>query len=128
LKLNEVTSGAEELFDQMRQVTRRRVLEVIGLARRAAETALGIENVRRAMKEDRARFVCIAGDASESTRRQLIENIDRLGLPHLQNPASTPSGTELGRSVGLDFASAVAVTGEPFATKLAILSRSLEQC
>lgn len=113
--------SAEELFEEMKDAARKRVLERLSLARRAGGVAAGIEPVRRALRLDAALFVCSSKDAAQGTRHQIEENCLRKTIPL----CSYFDGSELGRAVGEDFVSAVAVTKEPFAADIMALSMSL---
>lgn len=113
--------NVETLFEEMRSAAHRRVLERLSLARRAGGIAAGIEPVRRALRLDTALFVCVSKDAAQGTRHQFEENCRRKTIPLCEYF----DGSELGRAVGEDFVSALAVTKEPFAADTMALSMSL---
>ncbi|MCA9564977.1 MAG: DUF448 domain-containing protein [Myxococcales bacterium] len=112
----------EELTARMQEGLTRRLLERLGLARRAGAVEIGIEGARRAMREGTARFVLVGSDASEANRRQLVENCGRKGL----QTGESLTGEQLASAVGEDFMTAIAVTKEPFAGDLMTLERTLE--
>ncbi len=111
----------EQLLEQMTQAAEGRLIERLGLARRAGAVAVGSEPVRRAMREDQAQFIFVSRDASDATRRQLLDNCRRKSLPVGQHFL----GAKLAKAVGEDFVAALAVTEEPFATDIRMLSMSL---
>lgn len=113
---------AETLLAQMRESLTRRLLERLGLARRAGAVETGIEPTRRAIKLDRALLVVIASDASDGTRQQIRSACERKSVPS----AELLSGAEVGAALGEDFISAAAVTAEPFAGELRAWSYALE--
>ncbi len=111
----------EQLLEQMTHAAEGRLLERLGLARRAGAVAVGSEPVRRAMREDKAQFICVSSDASDATRKQLLDNCRRKSLPVGEHFP----GAKLAKAVGEDFVAALAVTEEPFATDIRVLSMSL---
>ena len=99
-----------------------RFFERLGLARRAGAVEIGAEAVQRSMRLGEAKFISMASDASGSTQGKLGKNAVRKEIPSSQ----LFDGTRLAKPIGWDFAAAIAVTAEPFATDLRHLSDSLE--
>ncbi len=51
-----------------------KLLSNLGLARRAGKLAIGTEAVRDAVKSGRAEFVLIACDASDNTKKEILDS------------------------------------------------------
>lgn len=118
-----VAEGADALMGRMVDAASRRLLERLGLARRAGALAVGSEPSRRAMRHDEARVVCLASDASEGTHRQISSNCQRKSIPCIDRF----DGAALGRAVGEDYVAAVAVTADQFASEFRALSGPLAE-
>jgi ribosomal protein L7Ae-like RNA K-turn-binding protein len=114
---------ADALYARMAAAATRRALERLGLARRAGAVAMGTEAVRQAMKTNLAQLVWLATDASAATRTQIEANCERKGIARV----TVLDGHQLARAVGMTYLSAIAVTGEPFASELTVLSGSLAE-
>ena len=89
-----------ELADQIEAGLRRRVLDGLGLARRAGELISGFEKVHAAVSGGRAAWLIEASDGAEDGRRKLIGAGRRQ-----QNPPrilGLYSSEELGLALGLE--------------------------
>ena len=95
-------------------------LQLIGLAARAGAVAPGVERVRQKARAGEIRFAIVAVDASHNTRNKLLPLLRARRLPHSVAYRRFELGTALGRG-GL---SAVGITSESFATRLAALLES----
>lgn len=96
----------------MTQVSR--VMQLLGLARRAGAVAPGTEAVRQAIRADKARLVLFATDASRA-------QLDKIGRTLHERPvprARLGDRNMLGAAVGLAPLSAVAVTDAPLAERV----------
>lgn len=96
---------------------RERVLDLIGLAARAGSAVAGTERVRQEARAGGLRFAVIATDASENAQQKLIPLLRARQLPFSVAFRRHELGLALGRS-GL---SAVAITRDSFAMRLAEL-------
>ncbi|MCR5388591.1 MAG: ribosomal L7Ae/L30e/S12e/Gadd45 family protein [Lachnospiraceae bacterium] len=93
------------------------VLSMIGLANKAGAVKSGRLMIESSIKSESARLIIIAGDASEGTAKKINDMCSYRNVP-----AVTYSTKEmLGRCVGKDLRSALAVTDENLAK--AILSK-----
>lgn len=78
----------------------------LGLARRAGALEMGVAAARQAVRDGRARLVVVAGDAAEGQRLKVVAIAEARGVAVRR----VATGTELGRAVGAETVSAVAVT------------------
>jgi len=91
-----------------------RVMQLLGLARRAGAVAPGTEAVRQAIRGGEARLVLLAGDASEAQLKKIERTLRARPIPR----ARLGDRTTLGAAVGLAPLSAVAVTNAPLAEQV----------
>ena len=89
-------------------------LSAIGLARRSGKAVYGTEQVRNLAKAGKARLIILASDASESTKKEIIDtasfyNADYVSLNYTMAELSSASG--LFRNI-----SSIAITDENIAT------------
>ena len=89
-------------------------LRLLGLAARAGAIFPGTERVREAVRAGEARFVIVAGDASDNTRAKLIPLLQARGVAH----ALAYDRTRLGAAIGRAPMGAVAVSDASFAGRL----------
>ena len=90
-------------------------LRLLGLARRAGAVAPGTDAVRRAIREGEAQLVLIAGDASSTQVDKVRTTMHDRTIPQV----ILGDRDTLGAALGLGPLSAVAVTSESLAQKLA---------
>lgn len=93
----------------------REALRLLGLARRAGAVAHGTDATRRAVREGRARLVVTAGDASGTQMRKLQTTLGDRPIPQVV----LGDRSALGAAIGSAPVSALAVTAESFASRLA---------
>lgn len=75
-----------------------KLLGLIGLCRRAGRLAVGDEAVGQSVRAGRARALCLAQDAGDSTRRRAAHLSRQGGIPLLELPADKARlGAALGR-------------------------------
>lgn len=91
-----------------------RVMQLLGLARRAGAIAPGTEAVRDAVRGGRARVVLLAGDASQAQLDKIGRTLNERSVPR----ARFGDRTMLGAAVGLAPLSAVAVTNPSLAEQV----------
>ena len=70
-------SAAADLADQVEMLLRRRILEGLGLARRAGDLILGFEKVQKTVLAGRAAWLIEAADGSDDGRRKLLQAVHR---------------------------------------------------
>lgn len=88
-----------------------RILGILGLARRAGAIAMGTNSVLEAVRKGKARLVLLASDASDNTKKQLLDKASFYKIP----VQTLPYGMlELGHAVGKDHTVAVAILEEGF--------------
>jgi len=92
-----------------------RVMQLLGLARRAGGVATGTEAVRDAVRGGQARLVLLAGDASPVQLDKVEKALSRRATPW----ARLGDRASLGAAVGKAPLSAVAVTNASLAEKVA---------
>ena len=89
----------------------KRLLSLLGLARRARKIEPGFDAAAGAAREGRAALLLAAGDISEKTEKNLRYEGDRAGIPTLRVAVGME---ELGRACGVR-AGVLAVTDKGFA-------------
>lgn len=103
----------EDLADMVERLLARRVLESLGLARRAGEAVCGFEKVRAELKAGRVAVLIEARDASEDGRGKIKALAGDLPVIELFD------GAELGSVFGRDHAVHVGVAPGGLAQRLA---------
>lgn len=88
-----------------------RVLQLLGLARRAGKLVSGDEGVLAAVRSGKARLVIIAGDASPGAVKKYTDKCRHYGVTMVQ----TADRQQLGRSIGKPERVAIALLDEGFA-------------
>ncbi len=74
-------SAPADLADQVEALLRRRVLDGLGLARRAGELISGFEKVQAALAGGKAAWLIDASDSASDGRRKLMQTVQRLPVP-----------------------------------------------
>lgn len=92
-------------------------LGMIGLARRAGKVNMGEEKCSKAIKAKRAKLVIIASDASDNTKKSIINSCKYYNVRYIE----AYNKTELGSCMGTGDMAAMSVNDENFAK--AILDR-----
>ena len=88
------------LADQVELLLRRRILDGLGLARRAGDLILGFEKVRDTVSAGKAAWLIEASDGAEDGRRKLLQAAHRAPIkPRL---FGVFTADELGLAMGLD--------------------------
>lgn len=89
-------------------------LSLLGLARRAGAVRIGAEATGVALRKGTARFVLLAGDASEVQKEKILRVLRHRDVPSY----GIRSGDALGAALGEGPLTAVAVTDAGFAERL----------
>ncbi len=100
------------LADEVERLLARRALDTLGLARRAGQVTAGFEQVRAALRVDRAAVLLAAADGAADGRRKLRRLATDLPL------ITAFSRAELGAALGRDDMVHVAVAPGPLARRL----------
>ncbi len=97
----------------------RRVLQLIGLARRAGHAVVGTDAVRVAGRRGELSAVVVAGDATENARKRLS------GLLSDPNVSTVTCGTRavLGRAVGRSETVVVGIRDRGLGLKIAVVQQ-----
>jgi len=98
-----------------------RILQSIGLCRRAGKLFIGTETVLDAVRSGKAKIVILAGDTAEGTEKKITALCAHRGVP----VRKIPEGREaLSRAVGKTAPLAAVAAGEDF---LQLITLSLEK-
>jgi predicted RNA-binding protein YlxR (DUF448 family) len=69
-----------DLADQTEMLLRRRLLDGLGLAKRAGDLILGFEKVQKTVLADRAAWLIEAADGADDGRRKLLQAVHRASV------------------------------------------------
>ncbi|WP_408011005.1 YlxQ family RNA-binding protein [Pseudalkalibacillus sp. A8] len=87
---------------------------LLGLANRAGKCVSGEELVVKEIRQQRAKMILLAEDASANTRKKLIDKCTYYQVPYY----IVPDRIELGNAIGKEQRVTVAVIDNGFAEKL----------
>lgn len=92
-----------DLSDQVEKLLKLRVLNAIGLARRAGDLTLGYEKAASAIEAGKVAWMVEASDGSADGRRKMQQSASRAALAGLRSPRlfGVFSSEELGLALGL---------------------------
>jgi hypothetical protein len=92
-----------DLADQVERLLRARLLNALGLARRAGDLILGFEKTASAIEAGRAAWLIEAADGAADGRRKMLQSVRRASTAGLAAPRLTGlfSSEELGLALGL---------------------------
>ncbi len=94
--------------------SKRKILNLVGLATRAGRTASGEFSTERAVKSGKAKMVLVAEDASENTRNMFDNMCTYYRVPvHIFGTKD-----ELGHAMGKEMRASLAILDEGFAKAL----------
>lgn len=82
----------------MNEVTRQRVLRLLGLGVRSRGAVIGVEQVRESAKKNKVAFAVVAADASKNSLDKIVPLLNARRVRFIE----VPSAVELGRAVGRD--------------------------
>lgn len=109
-KRNIQTGGGIDLKDKF--------LGILGLAKRAGKVSTGEEKCSLAVKKGISKLVIVACDASDNTKKSIIDSCKYYNIKYVV----AGNKTELGKFTGESFRAVVSVNDDNFAR--AILDRS----
>ena len=109
----DVRSDAEALCASLRAAGMRRLLGLVGAARRAKKAALGATAVEEALESGKARLVVVATDAQAAAKGPGVARAETEG-----RTLSVGTKAELGRAVGREELGVVAMLDEGFEAPL----------
>lgn len=91
-----------------------KIFGLIGLAKKAGKLALGEDGVKDAVRFGKAQLVIIAEDASENTKKSIINSSKYYGVKYY----ITATKEDLGHAVGKGISASVAVLDDGFAKNI----------
>ncbi len=94
-----------------------KTLSLLGLASKAGKVISGSEVVIKAIQKNQVYLVLIAKDASENTKKKIIDKCTYYNVTH----KITYNSDELGKSIGKESRKVVAITDRGFSNKLKIM-------
>lgn len=118
----QAVTAPPDLADRIEAGLTRRCLELLGLARRAGQAAVGYEKVRAWLAAGKAGLLVQAADASPEGKRKL-QALSRGGVPVIE----VLTAAELAAALGRDTVVHVAVAPGRLAARLADEARRLEE-
>jgi predicted RNA-binding protein YlxR (DUF448 family) len=93
-------SAPADLADQVEILLRRRILDALGLAKRAGDLILGFEKVKETVAAGKAAWLIEASDGSDDGRRKLLQSAHR--APSKPRLFGVFTSDELGLALGGD--------------------------
>ena len=99
-------------------IQKNKVLGTLGLAMRAGDIACGEFLTEEAIRSGKARLVIVAEDASDNTKKKFRNSAAYYGIAFVE----AGNKEELGRAIGTEQRSIIAVTEKGFAEKLKTLA------
>lgn len=96
-------------------------LSLLGLCKRAGRLAAGEVAAEQAVRKKQAQLLILAQDASKNTKKKFTNSAAYYELPL----AEIGTKEELGRAIGADMRSIIAITEEGFAKKLNQLAEDI---
>lgn len=96
-------------------------LSLLGLCKRAGKLAAGEVAAEQAVRKKQAYLLILAEDASKNTKKKFTNSAAYYELPL----AEIGEKNELGRAIGADTRSIIAITEEGFAKKLKQLAEDI---
>lgn len=116
-----LVGAKDELYARFDSLCEQELLQRLGLATRAGALAIGQLSTDDALQSGSCRVLVVAEDASSSTVRKYSQQAGRKGIPCIR----CASGEVLGKALGREFVSTLAVTTKPFARRILYLSTAL---
>ncbi|WP_342662637.1 YlxQ family RNA-binding protein [Halalkalibacillus halophilus] len=89
-------------------------LNLLGIALRANKLVLGESSIVEAVRQNQAKLVLIASDASDNTKKKLSDKSTSYQVPYIV----VEDRHTLSKAIGKDGRVAVAITDQGFANKL----------
>ena len=99
-----------------------KVLQFLGLAMKSGKIVSGEQAVQSALKNKKCSLLIVARDATENTKKRMIQSAVFSGIPYLQ----WGEKEALGRALGKADRSSVAVCDAGFAKKISSLCQENE--
>lgn len=96
----------------------RKFYSLLGLCKRSGNVAAGETAAEQAVRKEKAALLVLAEDASANTKKKFRNSAAYYGIPLVE----TGRKEELGRAIGAEQRSILAVTEEGFARKLEALA------
>ncbi len=89
-------------------------LNILGLAYRARKCSTGEETIVQDIQRNKAKFLLIANDISEGTKKKMTDKCQSFHVPYVE----VDDRATLGHAIGKSERVAVAILDEGFAKKL----------
>ena len=81
----------------MNEVTRRRVLRLLGLGVRSRGAVIGVEQVRESVKRNKVAFAVVASDAATNSLDKIVPLLNARRVRFIEVPSSAELGAAVGR-------------------------------
>ena len=95
----------------MDDVSRGRLLRLVGLGIRSRGAVVGVERVREGIKKDKVAFAIVAADASRNSLDKIVPLLNARRVRFIE----VPSATELGGVAGREAAAVVGIVDRQLA-------------
>ncbi len=99
---------------QKRLEKNKKILSYLGLATRSRNVVSGEFSTEKAIKENKAKLVIVACDASDNTKKNFKDSCSYYHVPYME----LATKEELGRSMGKEMRASLAITDEGFANSI----------
>jgi len=107
----------------MDDMTRQRVLRLLGLGVRSRGAVVGVNQVREAAKRNKLAFAVVATDASENSLDKVVPLLNARRVRFVE----VPSASELGAAVGRDQTAVVGIVDRQLAAGVRELTVRIEE-
>lgn len=109
--------------ERMNDVTRRKLLGLVGLGVRGRLAVVGVQQVRDAVMRGKAVFAIVAPDASRHSLDKVVPLLTARRVAYVEGPTAA----ELGQAVGRETTAAVGITDAGLAKGIRALVHASEQ-
>jgi ribosomal protein L7Ae-like RNA K-turn-binding protein len=107
----------------MDDMTRQRILRLLGLGVRSRGAVVGVNQVREAAKRNKLAFAVVANDASPNSLDKVIPLLNARRVRFIE----VPSASELGAAVGRDQTAVVGIVDRQLAAGVRELTVKVEE-
>jgi ribosomal protein L7Ae-like RNA K-turn-binding protein len=104
-------------------VTRQKVLRLIGLGVRSRGAVVGVNQVRESARSNKVAYAIIATDASRNSLEKIVPLLNARRVRFIE----VPSATELGHAVGRDSTTVVGIVDRQLAAGVRALAEALAE-
>ena len=110
----------ENPHELMNDVTRQRLLRLVGLGLRGRGAIVGVQQVRESAKQNKVFFAIVASDASSNSLDKVVPLLNARRVRFIE----VPSAAELGAAVGRDQTAVVGIVDRQLAAGVRDLETS----